>query len=171
MFGEQADRYLYIPLCFYLIKGFRADWEATRCLYIPLCFYLIAAQYRPSKMIVKTLHSTMLLLNPHGFDGVPATEFSLHSTMLLLNPDREYICDCGYHTLHSTMLLLNPLSVTFVHQPTPPLHSTMLLLNHGHEIGQQRLFRLYIPLCFYLILNGKKQERDCTSFTFHYAST
>ena len=77
--------------------------------------------------ILRSLHSTMFLLNHFDMSEEAEVEYSLHSTMFLLNLEAVDRTGAGVQSLHSTMFLLN----------------------RELQKARQRSFCLYIPRCFY----------------------
>ena len=70
------------------------------------------------------------------------------------------------------MLLLYLRSSSRHRKQSRNLHSTMLLLYPISEAGEILLLEcIYIPLCFYFILQRSCQQCRGLPFTFHYAST
>ena len=125
----EFDIYIYIPLCFYFIRSHRAGKPSARHIYIPLCFYFIYAQ-----LIFR--------------EGNPLFTFHYAST---LSDSKEYLQIMGQY-LHSTMLLLYQ-SQGVIHCTIQfHLHSTMLLLYRSFSCSLSLFVIIYIPLCFYFIL-------------------
>ena len=184
---------IYIPLCFYFIVV--TSLYVSRCchIYIPLCFYFITILRRnPSEWYGFTFHYASTLSDVWITRERSMLLFTFHYASTL---SRTYyrIANIGYwftfhyastlsdkltgeHSLkvnlHSTMLLLYPTVQNYTRTIQSHLHSTMLLLypcirpdvDGGMSV-------IYIPLCFYFILNCNFALRMQTLFTFHYAST
>ena len=140
-----------------------------RCLYIPLCFYFIDREMG-RVTYQNALHSIMLLLY-----------------LALSEPDIDvielYIPLCFYFiyvvefintgSSYSTFHYASTLSCCLLDlvRDRLPLHSIMLLLYRIHCDLLRSDYILYIPLCFYFILNAEVQGYINTDSTFHYAST
>ena len=120
---------IYIPLCFYFIALRKTSEYSVTLIYIPLCFYFIGQR--------KTVHrSTLSIYIPLCFyfirvgdlDGGLLIQFTFHYASTLSRLTRSFGIRYRY------------------------LHSTMLLLYRNTRQGSGLFCPIYIPLCFYFIL-------------------
>ena len=118
-------------------------------IYIPLCFYFISDHQAGTENRVGIYIPLCFYFIPEQLpDAKQPTEFTFH---------------------YASTLSLSSASSPF---PYPDLHSTMLLLYPISEAGEILLLEcIYIPLCFYFILQRSCQQCRGLPFTFHYAST
>ena len=116
------------------------------------------------------LHSTMLLLylQEHEWSNTVRIIYIPLCFYFIGNSPPTL---CTYLHLHSTMLLLYPEPHFATARHKKHLHSTMLLLYHRILKRRMRPFKIYIPLCFYFIVNTDSEQELRVGFTFHYAST
>ena len=143
--------------------------------------------------ILPHLHSTMLLLYPTGnptFE-IAVTIFTFHYASTLSERFRSTQKSCMIFTFHYASTL--SAEIAFIVRIRLHLHSTMLLLYLPSKPQTPILKHIYIPLCFYFILDrpltiscdsdlhstmlllyrsfSHRSKIAAAKFTFHYAST
>ena len=145
--GHQTGlSFIYIPLCFLLIRSTRWTQKSRMFIYIPLCF--------------------LLILKPEDFDG--AADRNLHSTMFSINPFWEtflmpiveiYIPLC-FLLIFRFPCMYCELWIIYI-----PLCFLLIRGMHGYWLSRDTI---YIPLCFLLIKVLDTGELAPAGFTFHY---